>query len=89
VTALRDSPYEYEHLKRPIDILCGTDRIRRAIEDGRFAPRRAAAWARDTAAFRRRRTQYLLYQHPSPPEQAASSSGGSGRGCGAHAAAWS
>jgi uncharacterized protein YbbC (DUF1343 family) len=59
--AWRDPPYEYEQLKRPIDILCGTDRIRRAIEEGRSPRTLAAGWAKDVAAFRRRRAKYLLY----------------------------
>lgn len=59
--AWRDPPYEYEHLKRPIDILCGTDKIRRAIEEDRSPRALAAGWARDVVAFRRRRAKYLLY----------------------------
>jgi uncharacterized protein YbbC (DUF1343 family) len=59
--AWRDPPYEYESIKRPIDILCGTDRVRRAIEDG-ISPRRlVSGWRREAAAFRRRRAPYLLY----------------------------
>ena len=59
--AWRDPPYEYEFVMRPIDILCGTDAIRKTIEAG-IAPRRlAAGWARQAAAFRRRRAKYLLY----------------------------
>jgi uncharacterized protein YbbC (DUF1343 family) len=59
--AWRDPPYEYEHVKRPIDILCGSDRIRRAIEDGVSPGKLAGGWAREAAAFRRRRSKYLLY----------------------------
>jgi uncharacterized protein YbbC (DUF1343 family) len=59
--AWRDPPYEYEHVKRPIDILCGNDRIRRAIEDGVSPRKLAGGWAREAAAFRRRRAKYLLY----------------------------
>jgi uncharacterized protein YbbC (DUF1343 family) len=59
--AWRDPPYEYEHEKLPIDILCGTDRIRRAIEAGVSPRRLAAGWAREARAFRRRRTPFLLY----------------------------
>ena len=40
--AWRKPPYEYERVKLPIDILCGTDRIRRAIERG-TSPRDARA----------------------------------------------
>ncbi len=59
--AWRDPPYEYEYVKRPIDILCGTDRLRRAIEAG-VSPRRfASEWRADAARFRRRRVPYLLY----------------------------
>ncbi len=59
--AWRDPPYEYEKVKRPIDILCGTDRIRRAIEAGVSPRKLAGGWAREAAAFRRRRAKYLLY----------------------------
>ena len=54
--AWRDPPYEYEHVKRPFDILCGTDRVRTAIErasrrsgsrpaSGKDRPRSVAAGA--------------------------------------------
>jgi uncharacterized protein YbbC (DUF1343 family) len=57
----RKPPYEYERVKLPIDILCGTDRIRRAIERG-TSPRRLEPWWREeTAHFRRNRRRFLLY----------------------------
>jgi uncharacterized protein YbbC (DUF1343 family) len=59
--AWRDPPYEYERVKLPIDILCGTDRVRRAIEAGVSPRRLAPGFARDAAAFRRRRARFLLY----------------------------
>ena len=59
--AWRDPPYEYEYVKRPIDILCGTNRVRRALEAG-LSPRTfAREWREDAALFRRRRSPYLLY----------------------------
>jgi uncharacterized protein YbbC (DUF1343 family) len=59
--AWRDPPYEYEQVKRPIDILCGTDAVRRALDDG-LSPRRfARQWRRELQSFRRRRLPYLLY----------------------------
>ncbi len=59
--AWRDPPYEYELIKRPIDILCGTDRVRKAIED-RKSPRSLwPGFRREAAAFRRRRAPFLLY----------------------------
>jgi uncharacterized protein YbbC (DUF1343 family) len=59
--AWRDPPYEYEFLKRPIDILCGTDRIRRALEAGAPVRKLLPEWAKDVAAFKKRRARYLLY----------------------------
>ena len=59
--AWRDPPYEYEFLKRPIDILCGTDRIRLALEAGVSPKKLAPEWAKDVAAFKKRRARYLLY----------------------------
>ncbi len=59
--AWRDPPYEYEHVKRPIDILCGTADVRHAIDAG-LSPRRfTERWRRELKAFRRRRAPHLLY----------------------------
>jgi uncharacterized protein YbbC (DUF1343 family) len=57
----RDPPYEYEFLKRPIDILCGTDRIRVVLEAGVSPKKLAVEWAKDVAAFKKRRARFLLY----------------------------
>ena len=59
--AWRDPPYEYEHVRLPIDILCGTDRVRKAIEAGVSPKRLVAGWRKEVAAFRRRRARHLLY----------------------------
>jgi uncharacterized protein YbbC (DUF1343 family) len=59
--AWRDPPYEYEHVKLPFDILCGTDRVRKAIEGGVSPRRLAAGWKKERAAFQERRKRYLLY----------------------------
>jgi uncharacterized protein YbbC (DUF1343 family) len=59
--AWRQPPYEYEKVKLPIDILCGTDHVRRAIERGTPPRRLAADWEVERQAFRRRRARYLLY----------------------------
>ena len=54
--AWREPPYEYEHDKRPIDILYGSDRLR---TDDRRAATTSARWSRrgraDEEAFRRTR----------------------------------
>ena len=59
--AWRDPPYEYEHVKRPIDILFGSDEFRRSTDQGNSPRRLAARWKAGLARFRRRRAQYLLY----------------------------
>lgn len=59
--AWRDPPYEYELEKLPIDILCGTDAIRRQIEGMRSVRRLAAGWKKDAAGFAKRRRPYLMY----------------------------
>src|SRR5436190_1066334 len=57
----RDPPYEYETVKPPIDILYGSDRLRRAIDAGDSAASIVADWPKDEAAFRELRQKYLLY----------------------------
>ena len=59
--AWRQPPYEYEREKLPIDILCGTDHVRKAIESGGSPRGLAPEWNRERQAFRRRRARYLLY----------------------------
>ncbi len=59
--AWREPPYEYEFVKPPIDILCGSDKIRHAIERGEAIRGLIPGWKREVAEFRRRRKKYLLY----------------------------
>jgi uncharacterized protein YbbC (DUF1343 family) len=59
--AWREPPYEYERVKLPIDILAGSDRVRKAIEQGVSPKQLASGFRKDAAAFRRRRRKYLLY----------------------------
>jgi uncharacterized protein YbbC (DUF1343 family) len=59
--AWRDPPYEYEYVKRPIDILCGTDRVRLGIEQGVSIRKMATSWKTDLTRFKTRRKPYLLY----------------------------
>lgn len=59
--AWRPPPYEYEAEKLPIDILCGTDKVRLTMEGGGDLHRLSQTWSRDLAEFRRRRKPYLLY----------------------------
>ena len=57
----RDPPYEYETVKPPIDILYGSDRLRRGIDAGETAASLSSGWARDEDQFRELRQKYLLY----------------------------
>ena len=60
--AWRQPPYEYEYVKLPIDILCGTDRVRLAIEKGESVRRFVPQWREELRAFKKRRAKYLLYR---------------------------
>lgn len=60
--AWRRPPYEFEHKRLPIDLLCGTDMIRRQIEAGRGLHRIEASWQRGLARFKRLRQRFLLYR---------------------------
>ena len=57
----RDPPYEYEHVKPPIDILYGSDRLRTGIDAGEDPASMVKDWRRDEEAFRELRRPFLLY----------------------------
>ena len=59
--AWRRPPYEFEKRRMPIDILCGTDVIRKAIERGAPLPAIERAWQRDLERWKRLRAFYLRY----------------------------
>ena len=59
--AWRRPPYEFEKRRMPIDILCGTDAIRKAIERGTPLPAIERAWQRDLERWKRLRASYLMY----------------------------
>jgi len=59
--AWRDPPYEYEKEKRPFDILCGTDTIRKAIETSQKLSTLEKDWKDGLASFARERKPFLLY----------------------------
>jgi uncharacterized protein YbbC (DUF1343 family) len=60
--AWRPPPYEFERKRRPFDILCGTDAIRRAIEDGHSLALLAEQWRVPLRAWIRTRQRFLLYE---------------------------
>ena len=59
--AWKSPPYEYETEKLPIDILCGTDRIRKLIEAGAGLDELQDSWKTELQEFREVRQKYLLY----------------------------
>ena len=60
--AWRRPPYEFERKRLPIDILCGTDAIRRALERGVALRALERSWRGDLARWRRARAPSLLYR---------------------------
>ncbi|MBI4609042.1 MAG: DUF1343 domain-containing protein [Candidatus Rokubacteria bacterium] len=60
--AWRKPPYEFEGKKLPIDLLCGTARIRRQIEADRPLRQIEESWQSELARFRRLRQPFLLYR---------------------------
>lgn len=57
----REPPYEYEFEKLPIDILTGSDRIRRGIDSGESLRDLEDWWSGQTEKFSEIRKPYLLY----------------------------
>lgn len=59
--AWRQPPFEYEYGKLPIDILAGTGRIRRQLEQGIGLDAMEASWQTDLLSFQETRRKYLRY----------------------------
>jgi uncharacterized protein YbbC (DUF1343 family) len=58
----KQPPYEYEKQKMPIDILAGTDRLRREIEKGEKLDTMQEWWQEECSRFNKQyRKKYLLY----------------------------
>src|SRR3989454_1590566 len=60
--AWRRPPYEFERRRLPIDILCGTDAIRRAIERGTSIAMIERSWRPDLTRWLGARAPYLAYR---------------------------
>jgi uncharacterized protein YbbC (DUF1343 family) len=58
----RDAPYEYEYEKMPMEILCGSARIVKLIEENASLDRFRQSWQVDVETFLRLRRPYLLYE---------------------------
>jgi uncharacterized protein YbbC (DUF1343 family) len=57
----KQADYEYEFGKNPFDVVCGTDKIRKAIESGSPLKEIEESWAKGLKAFAEARTSYLMY----------------------------
>jgi uncharacterized protein YbbC (DUF1343 family) len=57
----RDPPYEYEHEKRPFDILAGSPELREQIEAEVSVESIARSWEPEVAQFVKVRERFLLY----------------------------
>ena len=57
----KQSAYEYVFDKNPFDVVCGTDKIRKAIETGVSLAEIEADWAEGLEEFGEIRKPYLLY----------------------------
>jgi uncharacterized protein YbbC (DUF1343 family) len=61
--AWKEPPYEYEDVKLPIDILAGTERMRKGIEKGEELEHMEQWWNEQCRAFQRKtRRIYLIYE---------------------------
>lgn len=60
--AWKQPPYEYEEVKLPIDILAGTDRLRKDIEAWAELKDMEAWWKEEARAFEKVRKKYLIYK---------------------------
>ena len=57
----KEDPYEYVFDKNPFDVISGTDKIRKAIEQGTTLDAIKQGWQAPLAEFGKMRTHYLLY----------------------------
>jgi uncharacterized protein YbbC (DUF1343 family) len=58
----KEPPYEYEEVKMPIDILAGTDRLRKDIEAGKNPDDMEKWWKEEAKAFEKIRKKFLIYK---------------------------
>jgi len=57
----KEPPYEYEEVNMPIDILAGSDRLRKDIESWKDLDEMEKWWKEETKAFEKIRRKFLLY----------------------------
>ena len=57
----KEPPYEYEHEKRPIDLILGNTSLRQDLESGVSLSSISQTWAADLESYSQWRRPYLLY----------------------------
>jgi len=57
----KQGDYEYEFGKNPFDVVCGTDKIRKAIEAAETLDSIQNGWQEGLSVFKDQREQFLLY----------------------------
>jgi uncharacterized protein YbbC (DUF1343 family) len=57
----RQPPYEYEHVRLPIDILAGSEELRAQVEAGLSVRTICDSWRKEIERFRSLREPFLLY----------------------------
>ena len=57
----KEPPYEYVYDKNPFDVIAGSDKTRKAFEQGLTLGEIEASWQAGLADFRRLRENYLMY----------------------------
>ena len=57
----KEPPYEYVYDKNPFDVIAGTDKTRKAFEQGLSLGEIEASWQSELNEFRRVRENYLMY----------------------------
>ena len=60
--AWKQPPYEYEEINLPIDILAGTDRLRKDIETWTELQAMEGWWKEEARGFEKIRKKYLIYR---------------------------
>ncbi|MBS1128017.1 MAG: hypothetical protein H6Q96_397 [Nitrospirae bacterium] len=60
--AWKQPPYEYEEIKMPIDILAGSEQLRKDIEAWKDIREMEAWWKEELKEFEKVRRKYLLYK---------------------------
>lgn len=58
----KEPPYEYEEINLPIDILAGSDRLRKDIESWKGLDEMEKWWSAEAKTFEKIRKKYLLYK---------------------------